>query len=456
MRKGFARAGHHTYTRKGSLYKWKRTGHAKYRRIKGSADPVKLKAYRRDKAMKLKTKAEETYSPLTPLEGKGFGEEVSKLQQLKYGGQERELQGERRISGAQQQNIGDWYGQYQRDLEGARVATQQGYQRAQSAVNTQANTGATQDEAQRVKLNQEAQQQAAIRGTATSVAPEAQQASQARRALSGGFAGMIASHGASQNAYSGSLRRAGSAARVGAHQDEAKRARQIDKLSRDLQGEKGEYGVSLRGQLREGERKYALERQAFGLDVQKARDQTASQRAARRQAAKDKRASRKLTKRQQNISQRGQTLSHEDRIRGQNLSEADRQWKRDHPTKGKGPQGRKPTRGPGSDDASTLQRKFSNLATRAGSNYKGSPLAKDKTGKHYRYYVEEVKRPDGTVAKKKRRYGFNELYKQVLDSGLPSDLAEAATLRAMGRYPSRKTARRLFRKYGVRMKSKKW
>jgi hypothetical protein len=281
---GLHRTGHNTYSK----------GGVQYKRVKGGFRAVSRHAA--------------AYDPLAPLTGKNLSRELNSATRLKYGPQEQQLAGETRISGVQQQRIGDYFGQYQRDLASAQAATQQAYQGAQQGVYQQANTAAGQDEAARQKLNQEQAQSAAIRGTSASVAPEAQRAAQANRALSSSFGGLIGAQGAAAAGYAGSQRIAAAQQGVQAHQDESARGRQINALARQLAADKGDYRVQLRGQLRDSERTYALNQQAFGLDVSKAQAQ------AQHQARQDQNV-----RRGQNLVARSHHLDRLTRIRLKNI-----------------------------------------------------------------------------------------------------------------------------------------
>jgi hypothetical protein len=271
---GLHRAGKNVYTRKGKSYRRVRGG---FEQVRGGGKPRRA--------------PRAPYNPLTPLEGKGFEQEVKAGVGLRYGGQERQLEGERRISGQQSANIGGWYDQYLGELEKARQATQAGYQQATKGVYGQANTAAQQSEQGRQGLQAQDTASAALRGATVGSENEqaAQQAMAARQALSSSFGGMLGTQGASQNAYMAALRSAGAASKVGALGEEAKRRRQVESLARDLQQEKGQYGLDLRSKLRETERKYALERQAFGLDVAKAQESQRTNVARERQTGKTQR-----------------------------------------------------------------------------------------------------------------------------------------------------------------------
>ena len=73
-----------------------------------------------------------------------------------------------------------------------------------------------------------------------------------------------------------------------------------------MQADKGEFGYKFRGDVRDSERKWELEKKAFGLDV-----------AELGVEARDKAARRKLSKRGQNVTLKGQGVTR----RGQDISD---------------------------------------------------------------------------------------------------------------------------------------
>jgi hypothetical protein len=265
----FKALGKGRYQRKGSAYQWASKG-GKFYRVRGTAKAGPGTKLRRTP----KKVRPAPYDPLAQQTGKTLERELEAGLKLKYGGQERQLGAEERISRQQTANVGSWYDNYVKALAAAQTQTQAGYQQAQQGIYGQAGAGAAQDEAQRAKLAQEAQQSAQLRGAAVNpeVQAQAQQAAQANRALSSSFGGLVAAQGASEAAFAGTRRGAAGLSKVRALEDESRRARQIQALRRELETEKGSARYDLRRQLREEERKYALERQAFGLNVAKAEE----------------------------------------------------------------------------------------------------------------------------------------------------------------------------------------
>lgn len=225
------------------------------------------------------------YDPLQPLTGRSLNREVRALTNYQYGGQRRELDQQRRISDQTMGSIPGWYQEYERTIQENAARVKAANEQAQAAAYQQANTAASADVQAARALLQQQQASAAQRGA--TVDPEAyaalNQGAAGRQALGSSFGGMLAAQG--QAAYT----RAQDESRIGqgrklAHLERERGIRfDIDKLGEDLAREAGDYRTKARGELREGERRYALERQAFGLDVAKAKQDVRESKLDRRQ-----------------------------------------------------------------------------------------------------------------------------------------------------------------------------
>jgi hypothetical protein len=361
------------------------------------------------------------YDPLQPLTGKGFNQEVKAQTNLKYAPQEQEIASQQRVSGANTARIGGYYDNYRAQLADLRNQTQAAYAQAQAQAGQQANTARTQDQA-RTDLNQaQSQKSAQLRGTTAQGGQEADQAAAARQAINNAGAAQIGSQGAAQYAYRAGIESAAGAGKIQALGDEAARGRQLDLAKRNLAGEKGQYAGQVRGQLRDTERTYALNRQAYGLQVQKELSTEAHQ------------------KRQDQNVKRGQNLISRDKRTKNRLKQIDQQLK--------------------SQSLSETQRH--NLATERTTLYKALHPSKGKSGSGLPSGITPTKAKSHQIAFENAvqayqgQKDFNKVYGLAQKHRkAPKDLAEAIALRAIGRYPSKKTASKLFQKYGVRMKSK--
>ena len=161
--------------------------------VKGKGKPPKGRKPSRGRRPS-RPSAPRGYDPLAPLTGENLERELTAATRLRYGPQERQLESERRISGQAYANTADWYTKYLQDTEQMRQQAQQGYVQATQQVNDQANLGASQDAAANAARDAEAQKSAAIRG-ASPAQSQGLQASQANRALSSSFSGMLADSG---------------------------------------------------------------------------------------------------------------------------------------------------------------------------------------------------------------------------------------------------------------------
>jgi hypothetical protein len=223
---------------------------------------------------------------------------LDSMTNLQYGGQQREIDSQRRISDQAAANSRGWYADYQRQVTAAAAQQQANTLAIQGQAYQQANTAAGTDQAANQQLLADQQAQAAQRGGTVDPALQAtMQGGVAARQVQGGqFGGLLASQGQAQGAYLGN--RVGVAAQQGiqAQQDEQRKRAQIDQLARDLQVEIGDFRTKTAYDLRQTRHKNRLEDMAFGLDVAQEQHDQADDRAdnrranrtERRQAAKDR------------------------------------------------------------------------------------------------------------------------------------------------------------------------
>ena len=220
-----------------------------------------------------------------PLTRQGLKQETNAATQLRYGGQQREIEGQQRVSDAQQGRIGDWYGDYQTKLAEATARQQVAQKTANDQILAlQAATGAT--TTPDVPAGGEA---------ATADA----QAALARKASVGSFGSMLATQGATRDAYMADKARIGQGDETQQHLDESGRRRTIDNALQELMADKGAFKVQYRADAREGERRNALEQAAFGLDEQKLAVDTALSRAAQQSLDSDRKADNRRQRKQE-------------------------------------------------------------------------------------------------------------------------------------------------------------
>jgi hypothetical protein len=221
------------------------------------------------------------YDPLQPLGGKGFNQEVNQIVGAKYDPQQRELQSQQRISGANLQRTNDWYDQYRATLAANNAQANQQAQQGVQGQQAQVNTAASQDEQNRQRLQAEQEASAKLRGATIDpgVQSQALQASQARRAIGNAGISQLQNRATANATYGSQMQNVAAGSKLQALNDEAARGRQLSKLGLDLASERGQYKGVVRGDLRDKERTYALNRQAYGLKAYQAQSQAQHQRA---------------------------------------------------------------------------------------------------------------------------------------------------------------------------------
>lgn len=222
--------------------------------------------------------------PLTPRTAR---RETRAATRAKFGPAQHQLHLEHRRSHAQHANIDDWYGQYLAQVEQSRLATEAGYQQAQDGLRA--------GQAQARQATALEQQQFADDGSAVA---RAGQAGANRAMLTDSFVAQLAGQGASQNTLLAGKATIGAGDRTAAHLRERQVGRDVDRDLRALAAQKGDFRVEYRGQLRDAERRWLLERKGFGLDRQKAAADAADDvednvRDARDKAADNRRDRRK-------------------------------------------------------------------------------------------------------------------------------------------------------------------
>jgi hypothetical protein len=250
---------------------------------------------------------ERTYNPLTPRDGRGLLREAEAMTELQYGPRERALADERRLIGGRQNVIGDWFNTYQQQV--GQLAQQQ-------QLATQAfQAGAYQAAQQAHTANQQATQaqQQASPGTDPSVAATQQQANAGMLGQGVNFGSVLASIGAAQTGLMNQRTVSAGQERTEFLGREQARSAKVDQLARELAAERGVAKSVNVGQLKDTERKHALEREAFGLEAAETANDIAGDRAERGQEQRTnrraKRARRKLNnappiKKMQNKRQR--------------------------------------------------------------------------------------------------------------------------------------------------------
>lgn len=248
----------------------------------------KTKKPKANKPQRKRASKKEPFSLTAPISSKKqVRKEINSQTRLAYGDADKAIGDELAVSGQQQKNITDWYGEYQRQLEVARQASQAGYDKAVSQIQQSAFTATTQDESNRRAISDQAAQQASIQGTHSDPGAEqrAAQASAARQQTTTNFTAGTAREGAVQNAYLADRSRIAVGSRNSELFKESARARAIREKRLSLKKDQGAFKVNARRELRDSERRNLLEQQAFGLDKYQAQASVADQNADRAQQA---------------------------------------------------------------------------------------------------------------------------------------------------------------------------
>lgn len=215
--------------------------------------------------------------------------------QVQYGPELRSLEDEYGISRQQASNIGNWYGQYQTKLEGARTATAQAYAEAQAALDQNQQAASQQDEQLRGRLRQEGLEDAELRGTTYDASGDetAVQAQLARRAYGDMFEAGLQGAGATQSAYLADRGRIAEGQKLDQLTREARVAKNNRQATRDLLRDRGAFLVDFGRQQRADERQWTIEQKAFGLKKREFKSTKKQTRKARESAKGEVRQERK-------------------------------------------------------------------------------------------------------------------------------------------------------------------
>jgi hypothetical protein len=205
---------------------------------------------------------------------------------LKFRPLERAIGAEIRASRQRQGEVGDWWQNYLNTVSQGQADTSAAYQQAGAAQQAQIGQASAIDTANTARLQGEAAKSAELRGVAPSAAPaEREAAAQAQRNyLASAQAGTTALQGATQRGYLNEQKRIGVGQGIKSRLEEQRRERGYRKDRRETRKERGEYAATKRGELRKEARDYLIQRQAFGLDKQKAAQEAREGAAERAQS----------------------------------------------------------------------------------------------------------------------------------------------------------------------------
>lgn len=186
---------------------------------------------------------------------------------LAYRPVERQVKSNLRASAQRVGDVGDWWNDYLKQTQAQQADTQAAYNQAAAQTQGFVNQASALDNANTQRLNQMEAESAALRGTEASSQPaQTAAASQAQRNyLSAAYGGATANRGANQYAYLGEQRRIGGGQKIASQREEQKRGLSIRQDLTDLKRERGDYASKYRGELREKDRDYLIQKAAFPL-----------------------------------------------------------------------------------------------------------------------------------------------------------------------------------------------
>lgn len=368
--------------------------------------------------------------PLTP---KLLDRELDSAVRQKFRGQERQLEGEQRISDAQQRAIDGAFDLYAKRLQDIEQRTKDAYGKAGQKIDERTQASAAQAEQQRQALSAAQKADAEKRGATVdpSLDATAQQAAAARRAIADSFGNLVSTQGANQGAYLLDKERIGERSRIDEKGKEGARRRLIEQAIRDLGAEKGDFRIQYKADARDRERKYGLERAAFDLDAYEARQEAAADRSkARADAREDRRKARK--DRQDRVPKGFRSLRQFEQWRDKHIAHGHNVTSTGGhtiPGKGKGKGGSGGSGGSG-----------------GGRKNPFTPTQRNNAKRTFRQYVDII-RDQGV----KRGRGQTALNYLVDEHGAGSDrsLARAAVMTALYGGVDQKTRNRIYRDYGI-------
>jgi predicted DNA binding CopG/RHH family protein len=221
---------------------------------------------------KTRSTAEEQSRVTEPLTPKGVRQETRASTNLRFRPLERAISGDIRASKQRVSEQGDWWQSYLNQVNAGQADTSAAYAQAAATGQAQIGQASAIDTANTERLQGEAAKSADLRGVAPTTAPaEREAASQAQRNyLSAAQGNATAQMGANQRGYLNEQKRIGVGQSIASRQAEQRRERTYRSDLRDTRKERGDYATTKRGELRQGERDYLIQRGAFGLDKKKA------------------------------------------------------------------------------------------------------------------------------------------------------------------------------------------
>ncbi len=203
---------------------------------------------------------------LRPLVKKQYKRERKAAEKEQFGPLDRQLGREQVASQRQQQNIGNYFNDYQNKLAQLRGETGNLYATAQQQLGDRQTQAAGLDKSRMDEIQGAAQADAAKRGVSVdpSVAQRAASAQSARTNLGSSFGGLLASQGANAGTYLADKERIGAGEGISQKIKEFGRERNILSDMRESADKKRLFRDKFRQQARESERQFYLSNKTIG------------------------------------------------------------------------------------------------------------------------------------------------------------------------------------------------
>lgn len=237
--------------------------------------PVRPKVKAKSKAA-AKPRRPPAPPPVDPMDA-----QVIAATALQYGEADRALAGQRAVHQQQTAALPGYFQQYQDALRQATQVTAGAYGNAAAIQQNAANTTSVLDAQQQAALTGQMRTDAQARGATVdpAIAAQAQQAAMARRSTADAFTGLTGTLGAAETGFRANRQVVGAGQRLTAQRDEMNRGAAIEQQAGQLGREKGAFAVTAKQKLQDAAHTKKLEEAAFGLSVQKAETDVASDQA---------------------------------------------------------------------------------------------------------------------------------------------------------------------------------
>lgn len=256
---------------------------------------------------------------LKPPTAQSINKETRASTRTKFHPLEKKVGADLRASERRVGEEGDWWQNYLNTVSQGQTDTSAAYAQAGATQQAQIGQASQIDSANSAKLQEAADQSAALRGAASDTSgSQRETAAQAQRNyLAVAQGGALAQQGAAQRGYLNEAKRIGVGQSIASRKEEQRRGRSIRNDRQDLARERGAYAEAKRGELRGKAREEQVQRAAFGLDKKKAANEvregsrsaaeSAAERAEKRQqqARENRQKNREIRQDQEKINNEG-------------------------------------------------------------------------------------------------------------------------------------------------------